>query len=109
MMRLLALPVAVPEPTSAERAVLRLALRGLYPPAIAARLGLDEGEVDAMLRRLARLYLEVGHATTNRVDDGGTGDRVECSRGGYGHGTALAESLLRADNEARVLIPQSKK
>lgn len=48
MMRLLALPIAVPVPTRPERAVLRLALRGLYPPAIAAQLDMDEREVDAI-------------------------------------------------------------
>lgn len=99
MMRLLALPVAVPVPTPVERAVLRLALRSWYPPEIAARLGLDEGEVDAMLRRLAKTYLEVKHETTNRIDSRGGNAGSECDRRGYGHGAAIAESVIRADHE----------
>lgn len=102
MMRLLALPVAVPVPTSSERAVLRLALRGWYPPAIAAQLDLSECEVDATLRRLAKAYLEANRETTNRVDDSGSGDRFERSRSGYGHGTAIAASLVWDHHEAGV-------
>ncbi len=101
-MNLLTLPVAVPVPTLPERAVLRLALRGLYPPAIAARLGLDEREVDATLRRLAKTYLEVNRETTNHADLVGGGDRVGHRDRGYGHGAAILEGILRADYEARV-------
>ncbi len=102
MMRLLALPVAIPVPTLPERAVLRLALRGLYPPAIAARLGLEEREVDATLRRLAKVHLEVNRETTNRVDADRGGHRVEHDRGSYGHGAAVSESVFRRPYEAGV-------
>ncbi len=100
MMRLLTLPVAVPEPTPADRAVLRLALRGLYPPEIAARLGRAECEVDATLRRLAKTYLEAKRETTNRVDCDSGNAGAECDRRGDGHGAASAESLVRAYHEA---------
>lgn len=102
MMRLLTLPVSVPVPTPVERAVLRLALCGWYPPEIAARLGLDECEVDALLRRLAKMYLEDKHETTNRFDCGSGNAGSECDRSGYGHGAAIAESVLRFDHEAGV-------
>lgn len=68
MMPLLALPIGVPIPTADDRAVLRLALRGLYPPAIAARLLLDERDVDATLRKLAKAYLMIGHGAAVSED-----------------------------------------
>lgn len=92
----------MPVPTLPKRAVLRLALRGLYPPAIAAQLMMDEREVDATLRRLAKVYMEVNCETTNRVNADRGGHRVEHDRGGYGHGAAALESILRADHEAGV-------
>ena len=54
-----------------------------------------------MLRRLAKTYLEAKRETTNRVDDSGSGNAgAECDRRGYGHGAAIAESLVRAYHEA---------
>ncbi len=79
----------------------RLAL-GLFTAAIAARLRLEEREVDATLRRLAKVYVEVNRETTNRIAPASGGHRIEHDRGGYGHGAAALESILRADHEAGV-------